>query len=168
MTENYSPNPANNNNFLVTIAGAGFTVNYWARSVTFPAVTMPGADMSYQNKQFSVPSNTRGKDDLNIEFILEERLKNFKFFRRWMKKGLYGDGPIHECLLDISVFLLDSNKQPIDEMKYKGSFPTNISNLTFEHGIIDAIPMTFSVGFQFMEEVLGEDDGGDPWGDGRV
>jgi hypothetical protein len=162
----FNNNPANNNNFLVRIAGAGITVDYWARSVTLPTLSMPGADMAYQNKQFSMPSNTSMKDELTIEFMLEEKLKNYIYFRRWAKKGLYGEGPINDCLLDMSIFFLDSNKQPAEELKYKGCFPTNISGLTLEHGVIDVIPNTFNVNFQFMEEVFGS-QGGDPWGNGR-
>lgn len=162
----YNTNPANNNNFLITISGGGKSVDYWARAVTLPGFMMTGADMNYQNKQFSLPSNTRQKDELTIDFIVEERLTNVKFIRNWMRKGLYGDGPIQDCLLDLTVFFLDSNKTPVDQIIYKGAFPTNMGQLSLESGIIDAIPMTISVGFQYMEEVFGE-GGGDPWGMGR-
>lgn len=150
-------NPSNNNNFLVVFTPhitelAEPPVEYFARTVNLPGWSMPGAATQYRNADFSMPSNSRTKDELTIEFILTERLSNLKFFRRWSQKGQHGQGDILECFKDITLIFLDSNKQPIDKWRYLQAFPTNISPLSLDTGIVDTIPSTFSVSFAFAEE----------------
>lgn len=154
-------NPANNNNFIVVFTPhvkelVQPPIEYFARTVNLPGWSMPGAGTQYQNADFSMPSNSRTKDELSIEFILTERLSNLKFFRRWSQMGQKGQGDILECFKDIALLFLDSNKQPIDKWRYLQAFPTMISPLSLDHGIVDTVPATFTVNFAFAEETWDE------------
>lgn len=148
-------NPASNNSFILVFTDTenpGSPVQYFARGVTLPGYSMPGVGFAYKNSQGSLPNNTRDKDDLSVEFLVSENLKNYKFFRRWAQKGQKGAGYIEECFKDIALIFLDSNKQPIDTWRYLAAFPTNVSQLSLEHGVMDNMPLTFTVNFAFAEE----------------
>lgn len=154
-------NPANNNNFIVIFAPslenlAEPPVEYFARTVNLPSWSMPGAPAQFQNADFSMPSNSRSKDELSIEFILTERLSNMKFFRKWSRMGQKGQGDILECFKDITLVFLDSNKNPVDKWRYLHAFPVQISPLSLDHGIMDTVPLTFNVSFAFAEETWDE------------
>lgn len=153
MSTEFDLNPAQNNNFILSIEA--LKVDYFARSVTFPSLMMPGADTPYRGAPVSMPSNSRGKEDISVEFILAEDLSNYVFFRKWALLGIKGDGDITECLKDITVAMLDSNKRPIPGVKprFLHAFPTTISALTLEHGVVDPLPLTFTVNFSFAKEV---------------
>lgn len=152
MSTEFDLNAAQNNNFIISISTA--KVDYFARSVTFPSLTMPGADTPYRGQPVSMPSNSRSKDDLTIEFILAENLHNYIFFRLWALLGTQGKGDITECFKDITITMLDSNKQPIADVKprFLSAYPTNVSALSLEHGVVDPLPVTFTVGFAFAKE----------------
>lgn len=149
-------NTANQNNFLIVLTDAtnGTKISYFARTVTLPGWSMGGAPMEFRNAEFSMPSNTRNKDDLSIEFLLTEELGNLIYFREWGDLGRHGEGDITECLRDISLIFLDSNKEPFGKpWRYLNAFPTNISPLTLESGIVDTMPLTFTVNFMFNQEI---------------
>lgn len=153
MTAN-NLNPAQSNNFQVVISGGKNRIDYWARMVTLPGYSMPSAPTQYRNNEFSLPSNSRDLDNLQIEFLLDEDFENYKFFRRWMEEGLYGDGPIQNVMLDLTVIAMSSVKHPLHNFKFESSFPTMVSQLTLEHGIVDTLPLTFTVSFNYTKEVL--------------
>lgn len=156
MSTEFDLNPAQNNNFIISIEA--LKVDYFARSVTFPSLMMSGADTPYRGAPVSMPSNSRGKEDVSVEFILAENLSNYIFFRKWAMLGISGRGLIDECFKDITITMLDSNKQPIPGVKprFRSAFPTTVSALTLEHGVVDPLPLTFTVAFAFAEEVWGE------------
>lgn len=154
-------NPANNNNFMIVLSPhvkdiASPPVQYFARTVNLPGWSMPGAAAQYQNADFSMPSNSRTKDELSIEFMLTERMSNLKYFRRWSQMGQRGEGDVLECFKDISIIFLDSNKNPIDTWRYLQAFPIMMTPLSLDHGIVDTIPLVFTVAFMFAEEVWDE------------
>ena len=157
MTSPLDLNPSNSNNFLLVFTPhlseiVQPPVEYFARTVNLPGWSMPGAAAQYQNADFSLPSNSRTKDELSVEFILTERLSNMKFFRRWSRLGQRGEGNILECFKDITLIFLDSNKNAVDRWYYKQAFPTNITPLSLDTGIVDTVPNTFTVSFSFAEE----------------
>ena len=57
---------------------------------------------------------------------------------------------------DIALIFLDSNKQPVDKWRYLQAFPTNITPLSLDTGIVDTVPNTFTVSFAFAEETWDE------------
>lgn len=151
-----SLNPALTNSFEVVITDANVDspISYFVRSVTIPGVSMPGADANYQRHPTPMPSNSRNRETLGIEFILSEDYSNYHFFKKWAFVAEFGEGDITEAMKDIAVIILSSNKTPIAKFSYKNCAPSDISPLTLEHGAIDAQPQSFTVNFLFMEEVF--------------
>ena len=149
-------NTAANNNFILVfndVGAEGKPARYFARGATLPGFSMPGAPVSYQGQDFALPSNSRDRDDLSCEFLVAQNLNNYKFFRRWAALGKRGTRGIDECFKDITLIFLDANKNEIDKSRYLCAFPTNISQLSLEHGVMDSTPMTFTVNFAFAEEL---------------
>ena len=144
-------NPALTHNYIINIGGSN-PVSYFARSVTLPGWDVAAIDTPFNTHRMAMPSNSRTRDVLVVEMILSEKLSNYKEIRKWGKTALRGAGDITECMKDVTVVMLDSNKKPIDDIKYNGCYPCTISNLTLESGIVDTMPQTFTVTFMYEEE----------------
>ncbi len=128
-------------------------VSYFARSVILPGFDVGAIDTPYNTNNLAMPGNSRARETLSVEFILAERFANYKQLRRWSRLALYGEGDISECMKDVTVIMLDSNKQPIENIVYTGCYPNNITSLNLESGIVDTMPHTFTATFMFQEEV---------------
>lgn len=147
-------NPSYNSNFTIIFNEIGGSqLSYMARSVILPGFDVAAIDVPYRTHNLAMPGNSRARETLSVEFILSERYKNYKYVRRWARKALKGEGDILECLKDVTVVILDSNKNPIDQIVYRGCYPNNITSLNLESGIVDTMPLTFTVTFMFEEEV---------------
>ena len=142
MLNDYTNNaiPTSFNMAIKDIQGVVFNLTNY----THPSVSLGQAQLSHKDASFKLPSNVITYDDLNLSFIVDEQLKNYLEVYSWMLrcKPLVGSPKLIHELRDITVYVLDSHKQPVLKFTYKDAFPTNLGALAYATNVSDTDVLT--------------------------
>ena len=89
---------------------------------------------------------------MNFGFLIDEDYKNYELFMRWMIQ-IKNTEPVLDCLKDCTLHILTSNKGGVAGVKFIGAYPTMISGVPLESGIVDPQPIICNVSmrYQFFE-----------------
>lgn len=109
------------------------------------------------NTMYETPDKLR-YDNFNFSFIIDEKMNNYLEVYNWIK-GItfpqnYGQfKEINESkegrFSDISVLVLNSNKNPSINITYKNCFPISLSEITLDTTSSDLIYPEATVTFQY-------------------
>lgn len=129
-------------------------VNYFVTSVELPSISMMGVDTPYQQFGLSVPSNRIEYDAININFLVDEDFINYDKLRLWMH-AIRETEPVLTQIKDCTLHVLNSNKGGVAGVKFVGCYPTMISAVPFETGVVEAMPIvcTVTMRYQFFDFV---------------
>lgn len=130
-------------------------VEYHCTSVNIPSVNL-GGPVLLPNR-FSDdkrPGEKLDFDNLNIEFIIDEDLNNYREVYNWLLGlGFPEDHQQHqklpEELSDIKLITLTNNSRGNIEFSFKDCFPTLLGEINFTSSAIDLDPMICSASFAF-------------------
>lgn len=145
--QNY--NPALPTSYLLRIPGFDH-VNYTIQSAALPGLTMGGVDAPYQNYQTNVPSNRIEFDPLNLQFLVDEEFRNYEEIYAWMVRVTQTEPIMRDGLKNLSLHILNSNKQPIIEVKFHQAYPTMVTEISFESGVTEPAPMVCTATFRYQ------------------
>tara|TARA_Y100001963_G_C6758282_1_gene438055 strand:+ start:967 stop:1476 length:510 start_codon:yes stop_codon:yes gene_type:complete len=159
---NYNVSQTDNLNFLSSVS---FRFNLdKAPKVTFncQAGPLPGVSFDeipmYSPKgtvPFKLPALNWSFDDLELRFIVDEKMENWKEIFDWMKstQAVEDYSPVvklTEQMTDGSLLILDSTMTPIKRILFKNIFPKSLSGLEFDSADVDAQTITATVVFSFQ------------------
>ena len=154
MSANFVSNPNSPQNFL---SGIGFqfqlqklpNVAFFCQSVNVPGMNLATAMQATRFNYIPQPGDEINFDDLQIRFLVDEKLKNYTSLHNWIRGlGHPASGQDRETYLtgedydemsysDGSLFILDSNFKHKFEVKFKDLFPVSIGGLSFDSTYTD-------------------------------
>mgnify|MGYP001215367072 FL=1 len=97
-------------------------------------------------------------DDLELRFLVDEKLENWKEIYDWMTSlqnakeygdGAKVDGPI-DGLSDGSLIILSSAYNPLVQVDFYNLFPKSLSGIEFDSASTDSDPATATVVFAYQ------------------
>lgn len=143
-------NPALGVSFLLEIPQAK-ELNYFIQTVDVPGLTMAGVDTPFRNAQASVPSNRIDFDQLNLTFLVDEGWANWNYVFEWMKRTRTGKNPISDTMSDITLNLVNSNKNLNKLLVFRGAYPTLLGSLPLDSTVVDSNPIVCSLSFRYQD-----------------
>lgn len=150
MAKRMNYNPAIGTSFRMSIAGPGFEeANYFVQTTELPGLSMSGVDTPWSNHATNMPSNRIEYDPLNLTMIVDEEWKNVDAIRLWMHRICVTE-PVQNEMKDITLHLLNSNKNSIIGVKFIKAYPTMIAAVPLESSTSDAIPPTCALTFRYQ------------------
>jgi hypothetical protein len=150
MVTDINRNPALAVNFLLEIPLAK-ELNYFVQTVDVPGLTMAGVETPYRNVQANVPSNRIDYDQLNLAFIVDENWANWNYVFEWMKRIRTGNSAISDTMTDITLNLVNSNKNLNKIMVFRGAYPTLLGSLPLDSTVVDSNPLVCSLSFRYQD-----------------
>lgn len=155
-----------NRNYLSPI-GFKFSVNklkgvvFFCQAATVPGISMGVAPQSTSLNMIPHPGDELRYEDLTVEFLVDENMKNWYQVHDWMreittpystKEFGYARGSIesknpvtrrvttdakesqvnNQWRSDASLFILSSNYRPVAEFVFRDAFPVSLSPLKFD------------------------------------
>lgn len=165
MSANFVTNSSCPANFLT---GIGFqfqlikypNVSFFCQSANVPGINLSVATQSTRWNAIPHPGDEISFDDLNIEFIVDEQMKNYITIHNWVRKlghpysggdiaELPGDDLDDKTYSEGILFILDSNFQKKFKIVFKDLFPTSIGELRFQSTAQDVQYFTVSTSFKY-------------------
>lgn len=150
MVTDINRNPALAVNFLLEIPLAK-ELNYFVQTVDVPGLTMAGVETPYRNVQANVPSNRIDYDQLNLTFIVDENWANWNYVFEWMKRIRTGNSAISDTMTDVTLNLVNSNKNLNKIMIFRGAYPTLLGTLPLDSTVVDSNPLVCSLSFRYQD-----------------
>lgn len=150
MAETLNRNPALGTSFLLEIPGARH-LNYFVQTAALPGLMMGGVDSPYTNHQASVPSNRIEFEPLNLTFLIDEEWRNWEFIFDWMKRIRRGRETILEVMSNVTLHLVNSNKNMNVQVEFQGAYPSTLSELPLESSTVDSLPLVATVSFRYQD-----------------
>ena len=142
-------NPALGTSFKMEIPG--FEVyNYFIQETEIPGLNMAGVDAPYRNNATNVPSNRIEYDPLNINLIIDEDFQNFLSIHLWMLEISFGKKPLSDLMRDLTLHILDSNKQPKIEIIYYSAYPISTGTTPLQSNVGDVVPVFCPMMFRYQ------------------
>jgi hypothetical protein len=165
MSANFVTNSNCPANFLT---GIGFqfqlikypNVSFFCQSANVPGINLSVATQATRWNAIPHPGDEISFEDLNIEFIVDENMKNYLAIHNWVRKlghpysggdiaELPGDDLDDKTYSEGILFILDSNFQKKFKIVFKDLFPTNIGELRFQSTAQDVQYFTVSTSFKY-------------------
>jgi len=166
---NFYDSQLKNKNYLAPI-GFKFTlatkrkVDFFSNSATVPGLTLGTALQTTSLRNIDVPGDELLFDDFNLEFLVDEDLKNYMILHNWLKAlgfpesmqefkdfTSFPNGDEDEKLqfCDGTLHILNSNYRDIAMVRFKDLFPTTLSSLEFNATDDDVNYFTAQVSFKY-------------------
>lgn len=147
------------NNFIFTCNRLGKT-QYAVTNAPVPEVISNPVPVPAGMHTINTPSEQVTYGSLNIQFIVDENLDNYKEIFDWMHSFRTPNQPkptniYADHTSDGSIILLSSAKNPLNVIKFTGLFPTNLGQLDFAFNQGVRV-LTCNAIFDFTEMHFGE------------
>lgn len=123
--------------------------NYFVQSAELPTISMMGVDTPYQQYGLSAPSNRIEYEVMNVNFLVDEDYRNYDQIRIWMHK-IRETEPVLTQIKDCTLHVLNSNKGGVVGVKFIGCYPTMLSAIPFETGVVDPTPIVCSLTMRYQ------------------
>lgn len=143
--------------FIVTIKRLP-NIEFFTQRTQIPSVSAnPVEKPTPFNMMYETPDKLR-YDNLNFSFIIDEKMNNYLEIYNWIKGITFPQNydqfkAINESkegrFSDISVVVLNSNKNPSIKITYKNCFPIALSEITLDTTQSDLIYPEATATFQY-------------------
>ena len=148
-------------------------VDFLCQSANIPSISMGTAIQPTYLKDIAVPGDKVLYDDLNVRFLVDEKMENYLAIYKWitglgypesigqyrqLKKddnrtdSLVADkgDPLYFQYSDATLQVLNSNYKPSILINFKDAFPVSLSTLDFDVTTRDYNYFTAEVTFKYM------------------
>lgn len=152
MTQTINRNPALNTSFKLEIPSLE-EFNYFVQEAELPGLSMSAPSIPFRNNQTVVPGNRIDYEPVSLPFIVAEDYSNHTQIRLWMHRIQKGPGPLTDEMKDVTLFLLNSNKNTIKRVVFYSAFPTDLTRIPLQNNTADAEPIvcTLTLNYQFYD-----------------
>lgn len=155
--QKYSYNLLQNNGFQFSIQRLPQTM-FRVVACDLPAISIPQANTGgYPGANQSLAGNTAEFEELTMDFLVDEDLKNYEEIYNWIvgqqfedrdktrrdvayEQALYSDG---------TLITLDNSSNPHRVFSFKSLFPINLGNLHFDTSVTEPVQVTCQVTFKY-------------------
>lgn len=146
-----------NKNFLSPL---GFTLKinstryanleYFCTQIAIPTLNMTAAEVPYQGVNFTTTGERITFGELTITANVTEDFDNYIETFDWMQKLANAKGKdAEDAKEDASLMIYTSHNNISKEIKFKGIFPTSISELTFDTKVEELEYVQMTIGFSY-------------------
>lgn len=163
------PNQIGNRNFLSPI-GFKFTIaknrkiDFFSNKAKIPGMNLGIANQPTPFKMIDVPGDVIKFEDFSLTFLVDEDLENYMAIHNWITglgfpenfeqyKNLIKDenGEVDGKLQYSDGFLtiLNSNYNPVAEIRFKDLYPYSLTSIEFDATVNDIQYFTAEVGFKY-------------------
>ena len=132
------------------------TFNYFCQTVTLPGFGSQSAiEQPTRFTSLKIPSTKVAFDNLEIGFLVDENMSNWRQIQDWMKTIYLIDSHkgheknFNNQYRDAELILLNSKSNPNQHIKFKNVFPVSLTGLEFDSTITDLAPFTATASFAF-------------------
>ena len=152
-------NPSNTNALLTT--GFRFlltrtpNITYFCQSVNLPDINLGEMEQPTPFVPIKRPGNSFTYGDLDISFIVDENMENWREIHNWMRslkniddyEEVEGNPTYH--FSDARLMLLNSSMTANLEVEFKDIFPKSLSGINFTSSTDDTEPVICNATFAF-------------------
>ena len=147
-------------------------VDFLCQSANIPQISMGTAVQPTYLKDIPVPGDKVLYDDLNVRFLVDEKMENYLAIHKWItglgypenagqfrqlkKDDLRTDASVSDDadpryfeFSDATLQILSSNYKPSILINFKDAFPTTLSTLDFDVSTRDYAYFTAEVSFKY-------------------
>lgn len=153
--ETYSYNFLQNNGFTFLLERIPQTI-FRVTSCDVPGLTVPTPETSSGRTTQYFPGTANEFDELVMEFIVDENLKNYEELYRWITQQRYTDKEFvpksekENLLVSDGVLVTMTNaSNPNRVFKFANMFPISLGNIHFDTTISEPQPVTCTVTFKY-------------------
>jgi hypothetical protein len=160
-----SINPLSPNGFLFSIQKLP-QLNFFCQQVNLPGVILGEPEFSNPLSRQPIPGETITYDTLNVQFLIDEQMLNYKAIYNWILAlgfptghELYTDflnnddravtSELAKNFSDATLQILGSNNTAIQTVTFTDVFPVNLSTLTFQSTNQDVNYLVGDVSFRY-------------------
>jgi len=131
--------------------------NWFTTAVNIPGISLGEVNHPTPFMQTQVPGNDLVFDPINITFLVDEDLQNWREIFDWMN-GLgfpneypeYARQKAKQIYSDATLIVLNSNMNPNYQIIFKDLFPTNLSEISFDSSTGDVVPIQVTATFRYL------------------
>jgi len=140
-------------------------VTYFGNSVNVPGISLGVANQPNYLKNIPVVGDMMEFNDLNLRFLIDENLENYREIQNWMRGigypesldqvyDLQKEGPIRDysqlnLYSDGTLQILSSINRPIFAVNFRDMFPTSLSDIRFDSTLATTEYLTADVTFKY-------------------
>jgi hypothetical protein len=121
-------------------------VQFFTQRAAIPSVAVIPVERPSPFKVIYDTGDKMSYGDLNLSFIIDEKMNNYLEVYNWMLGIAFPDefaqydeitGQLYGIKSDISVVIMNSHKNPNIEIIFKECFPINLSEITLDTTLTD-------------------------------
>tara|TARA_B100001996_G_C18662335_1_gene593561 strand:+ start:1541 stop:2086 length:546 start_codon:yes stop_codon:yes gene_type:complete len=170
-----------NRNFLSPVGfkfvlGKHPKVDFLSMSANIPDINLATQIQPSYLKDIDVPGEKITYGDFSLSFLVDEGMENYSIIHKWIKRLGFaqstedyqkvvtdsdGQRDPKEAFSDGTLQILNSNFQPIVQVKFVDLFPVSLSSLTFDVSEPDIQYFTAEVSFRYtiyeLNDMLGKE-----------
>lgn len=94
-------------------------------------------------------NNTVDWSPLTLTILMDEDFENYCYLMKWMTSFI-DDDDYRNLIKDTKLSILSANKKTELIFTFAGSFPTNLSDVSFDSSTMDAQNITFTCEFRYQ------------------
>jgi len=166
------PNQISNRNFLSGIGfkfnlGAYPKVDFFCNTARIPEITLDTTTQPTYLKDIDVPGEKLTYGDLNIQFLVDENMENYRIVHDWLTGLGFSETPqqfkdliaddrdvtlppdMKNQFADGTLRILNSNFNEVAKVKFLDMFPVSLSSLDFDATSSDVNYFTAQATFKY-------------------
>jgi hypothetical protein len=162
-------NQIQNRNFLSPV-GFKFSlvkypkVSFFCNSTRIPEIILGTAIQTTYLKNIDIPGEKLTYGDFSLRFLVDENLENYMAIHNWLTGLGFPETPaqfkeqvtnrdglrdLNEQYSDGSLSILNSNYNPVANVKFQDLYPTSLTSLEFDASVTDIQYFTAEVTFKY-------------------
>lgn len=102
--------------------------NYFCTTFSLPSISASEVQSNFRGHQLSMPSEVIQYDPLNVRFLIDENLENYKEMFKWFQDNKGSSKPI---VSDVSLVILSSHNNGTNILRFVDAYPTSLSGVEF-------------------------------------
>jgi hypothetical protein len=122
-------NPYNNSHFMF-VNKSFKEVEFACTGVSIPGISLNATIQASRYSDVKHPGDKLEYEDLSLEFLVDEELKNYQEISDWLKSiESTSYSKINETISDSKIIINDSSHKLIGTYTFKDSFPVSLSSI---------------------------------------
>lgn len=108
-------------------------VEYFIIRAALPEINVEPANHATMNRNLVMPGDKAEYAPLELEFMIDEDMNNWKEMHDWLLGQVVGKDAIHDDLKhrDVTLSIMNSHNNVAKQIQFVDAFPTNLSGLDF-------------------------------------
>ena len=126
-------------------------VQYLVQSANIPDISLAPAPVNSMMRNIGEHGDKITYSPLELTFLVDETLTNYREIHDWILGQLTKKSEVlaDNKLRDITLMIISSHNNVVQEIQFIDAYPTSLSSLPFESNTADVDYLTASVSFEY-------------------